>query len=207
MKGFSREVANTIIDLSGTNNLSNALRLLGLIHKNEDFVSIEADQGWFRSGAETYCIAFSVNKAQSKSISCQKYIIKACTPFCPALSIDTVLDNWVMRRKCLQNENILVPKLIHRGKGLIIENYIPYALDELAPIDSELKEQINYIANVLSKLRFSAINPFTDLRSDGSKIYFVDFGEDLGNPYTSTHEKDYIKIANNWIQRINACTQ
>jgi hypothetical protein len=36
------------------------------------------------------------------------------------------------------------------------------------------------LAGILVRLGFSPINPFTDLRSRGSDVVMIDFGEDLG---------------------------
>lgn len=168
--------------LAGASDLADALSTLGLADPGQDQCHLETTTDWYRSGAETYLLRFSVRASHGEP---REYVLKACVGFSPAQPISSVLDEWISRRRLIEAAGVAVPRLIGHGKGLIVEEYIPHALSELlakTSPDRGLLLSLAQFAGVLSAYAFQPIGPFVDLRSRGVDVSPVDFGQDLGPP-------------------------
>jgi hypothetical protein len=182
-----------------TESLTEALMQLKLLSENERFQSIQIDREWQRGGAETFNLIFSILTSRRLA----SFMIKACVPFSPAIGIDLVVEKWCKRRQILSDHGVSVPTLYASGFGVIIEDLIPTQLVDLdqSQWTTQIDEQVLTFANTLSELRFAALSPFADLMTDGSRVYQVDFGEDLGDPYTEVITRDFVKLAREWLAR------
>jgi hypothetical protein len=182
-------------------SLPNALGKLGILHSGEDFKSAHLVRDWTRGGAETYNLIFEIVSSQRRS----SYILKACVPFSPAIAIDRVLAGWIDRRNLLQNQGVTPPRLYGVRLGMLLEDFIPYELSTLAPSkwNTKIVQQVFHLAKSLTELRFAAVSPFADLRTDEVLIYPVDFGSDLGGPYVTSAIPDYFALAQNWLESLN----
>lgn len=185
--------------LARTESLTEALIQLNLLTENEQFRSIEIKREWQRGGAETFNLIFSILTSRRLA----SFIIKACVPFSPAIGIDHVIQKWCKRRQILRERGVCVPTLYASGFGLIVEDLIPMQLVDLDQSlwTTQIDEQVLNFANTLSELRFSPLSPFADLMTDGSRVYQVDFGEDLGDPYAEVTTRDFVKLAHEWLAR------
>jgi hypothetical protein len=175
-------IESELISLSGTNDLRTGLVRLGLIGKPDQEYVIDIDQGWFRSGAETYSFFFTVKTGGNR----RSFVLKACTPAMGGTSLEVIFEKWLARRKLVSAAGVNTPDLYAAGKGVLLEQYIPLSLAEfLREKPGEILRAVDplcRIAAVLMRLGFRATSLFADLRTDTEKMYLVDFGEDLGEP-------------------------
>jgi len=175
-----------LCSIAGKPDLGLALNRLGLISQPGAAFAVRATGSrWERSGAETYALAFEVCEDKQPV---RKAIIKACVSFAPGRSIDSIVDSWLERREIISANAVSTPTLYGRGPGVIVEEFIENEIQ--ASLSSQpnwqtIRDLCSYAA-VLSRCGFAPISPFDDLRSRGSDIVVVDFGQDLGPPNQST---------------------
>ena len=168
--------------ITPASSLRGALCDLGLT-QHDDMFTIRTDNDWVRGGDETYIYRFWISHEDGRISG---YVIKACVAFVPGVSLDSVLREWISRRKLLAKNGVPTPKLVACGRGIVVEELIPYKLKNIlvnsssAPID--ILRQLATFAGVLSKLGFEPVDAFHDLRSRGYDVVIVDFGQDLGPP-------------------------
>ena len=155
---------------------------------------VRTDDGWERGGEETYIFRFWIQREGQES----GYILKACVTLDLERGIEGTIQEWVRRRNVLMSNDISVPHLVYAGQGLVLEELIPWTLlDRMrgnpSTIPQILPLLVDYTAT-LSRLGFAPIDGFTDLRTRGSDLVVVDFGEDLDPPYmTSVPNLDLLK--------------
>jgi hypothetical protein len=170
--------------LAGEDDLTLAVKNLGLVPADAPSFSIEVSDGWYRGGAETYIYRFRIGTCLGYSA---EYLLKACVAFSPGRTLERILDSWIRRRRLLSQLDISVPALFARDDGEILEEYIPYSfLEELRGESrnaAHLSRSLAEYAGSLAGLGFKPIEAFADLRSRGCDAVPVDFGEDLGDPY------------------------
>lgn len=167
-----------ICGIAQTSNLDDAMFKLGLIEDTMGKYKIEQGE-WERGGAETYILRFSVYHNDQSS----EYIVKACTAFSASQNISEIIADWVDRRNTLKNNGIITPRLVGIGKGVIVEQFIPFTLSQAIQKKDKRDThliQLAIFAATIHKLGFLAIEPFSDLRSNGRDVIPVDFGQDLG---------------------------
>jgi hypothetical protein len=199
--GMCWTIEKELIKISGQSTLEGAIAALGLNRPQDHFISICSPEGWVRGGAETYVYPFSV---QFKSGCSVRMIVKAVIAFSPSRTLDQIIEEWLRRRKLIEAAGVNVPRLVFAGQGLIVEEFIPFSLAEILK-DQTLKDdvlfgQVFFYAGVLSKLGFAPIDAFSDLRTDGERVYVIDFGEDLGSAYMAQRESiDLYESAVNWL--------
>jgi len=150
----------------------------------KDPSSIESLGEWTASG-ETYHRELTVNTG----ISSERLIEKSCVQFCPV----EVMKEWMQRRRILQRAGIDTPKLRAHHRADIIEEYIPYTLQEAyrqADDEGRLHLEQLFIDSYTRILRLG-FYPISlhDVRSRGNDIVLVDFGSDLGGQSKSSSLK------------------
>lgn len=169
--------------LTRTQTEREALFQLKLISSISMEYQIRTDVDWERGGEETYIYRFWVRREGQES----GYIIKACVTLDLERGVEGTIQEWIQRRNLLVSNDINVPHLVYAGQGLIIEELIPWPLldrmqNHPTTIPQILPLLVDYAAT-LSRLGFAAVDGFTDLRTRGSDLVVVDFGEDLGPPH------------------------
>jgi hypothetical protein len=167
---------------SGQARIHDAISRLNLLPNTDEELQIECTRDWYRAGSETYLYKFRLTGTSGTS---RQFVLKACVVFSPGSSIDTTIENWVARRALLARAGVCVPTLYAYGYGLVLEEYISMPLKEAWRIgpQSTLLSHLVHIAAMLSLYGFQAIAPFRDVRSRGTDVVYVDFGQDLGPPY------------------------
>lgn len=196
-------IESEICKLASKANIRSALFQLKLLTDEDDRFELREIHEWKRLGAETYIYRFELCR---NHIDVRQFILKACVAWSPTLGLESILASWIERRKMLSAEGIATPWLVGWGEGVILEEYIPLTLrEQITDIryqQSLLYQLANY-AGVLARLGFLSIDAFTDLRSRGSDVVAIDFGEDLGPPHVRdwTQEQDY------WFQRLLAISK
>ncbi|HXD31602.1 MAG TPA: hypothetical protein VN643_10820 [Pyrinomonadaceae bacterium] len=180
-------IENEICTLTGANDVNESLFEMGLLRRIDEPFSLVTISEWWRSGAETYSYIFDV-----KGDTTRRVILKACVALVFGRSIDTVLDEWLKRRSMLESLDVATPTLFGHGNGTILEEYIFLGLDDAFRRSSEpeaLASALGHVAAVFVYLGFRPNQPFHDMRSRGSDVVVIDFGEDLGSPNNPvTHE-------------------
>ena len=197
---MTKSLEELLEQFAGEKPLSNALVKLGMLNSADHFRSAHLTRDWTRGGAETYNLVFKIVSIQYTA----SYILKACVPFSPAVPIDRVLEGWIKRRILLQEHGVKTPRLYGVALGMILEDFIPCELSKLKlpEWNSRLIEQVFQFAETLTKLRFAAVSPFVDLRTDRIAVFQVDFGSDLGEPYVKGALPDYPALACQWLQSL-----
>jgi len=166
-------------NLGATSDIAAGLSTVGLpIGPTED-IHIVVPTPWARGGAETYVLPFQYWVSGIES----QWIIKACVGYTPGTTIDALISQYVDRRAWFREAN--VPRLLFSGKGCIVEEYIPFAAqDVLAGTENaqRLYAQLLDICEDVIHGGFRPISLLADARSRGNDIVLVDFGADLGPP-------------------------
>lgn len=175
------KLANEICEIAGCEDLNQALFHLNLIDTVKSKFEIDVLQDWIRGGSETYILRFAISQESGER---SEYLMKACTALSFGLTIQSIVESWIEKRQIISSHGVSTPRLIGVGKGLIIEDFIPFTLVSVLR-DPKLRHshlvQLASYAGIIHVLGFQAIDPFSDLRSDGSRLYAIDFGEDIGS--------------------------
>jgi len=143
--------------------------------EESDIYTINRD---WSSGGETYVLDFTLHEAEEK-----RCIMKACIK----IPCTETMDEWVERRAVVKDAGVTTPELYHRDRATIIEEFIPFSIQEA--FDQADEDDRRAIAeNVIATFRTLEASgfqprPMHDLRSHGTDIVVVDFGEDLGPVY------------------------
>lgn len=140
--------------------------------------SVEIINKWYKGGNESYIFRFSVKDGATGEAA--DFIAKACVKLQPTLA----MNEWLERRKVVEQAGINTPRLFTASQGTLIEEYIPLTFKEAhaqADKDTRLSMEADFI-KLFVKLRELGFSPasFHDLRSRGADLVMIDFGEDLG---------------------------
>jgi hypothetical protein len=179
--------------LAGAASMSSALKLLGLLTGGcEEFTCVNPPEGWYRSGAETYIYRFRIRTGGIET----PLVLKACVAFSPGRSLENLLTGWIERRKLVCSRGVRAPVLYAWGQGVLLEEYIPFTIQDLLTGEAEPSNSLLIglaeLAGVVASLGFVPIRLFDDLRSHGDDVVMVDFGEDLGPPEMAKDNRSHI---------------
>ena len=143
-----------------------------ILQENENLISFQDLDKWFRSGGETYATTFEISYKANEQLLNKKLIIKALIPIPP----EKHLEDWNKRRKLLQDNGVVVSHWYWFGNAVVIEDFYPYTTENTKDFT-----QLIQTAMILDKLGFSAIDFLRDMRCDEAGIaHYIDFGFDLG---------------------------
>lgn len=162
---------------------------VGAIAPRDQVRGLEVIDDWYRAGAETFLLVFDIVREGNSSV---RLALKACTPQTPrGGSVKDVLEQWLGRRRLLAKLGVSTPALFGTSNGVLLEEYVPYALDEL--MQDHASEQIVVslarTMGIVCRAGFSPVALPSDMRSRGNDAVLVDFGSDLGSP-TSARSED-----------------
>lgn len=149
----------------------------GMLQPGATEFTITTEQPWAMPGSESYTMQFTVSDANN---DLQRFIAKACVK----LPIVPSLNDWISRRLLLGQHGIAVPRLYAVKRGILIEECIPYRLQDAyrvasPEVQASLRSQFTQIYNRVHELGFRPIS-MHDARSRGDDVVLVDFGSDLG---------------------------
>lgn len=182
---------NAPLDIS----LSEYLRKINIISRDERLTGYREEQNWKHSGGETYLASATVFGNDASGMFFQrKYAAKAIV----TEDANETAKTWLHRRIILREMGIPIPEFYSYYKGVIHEKWIDMAVDSSKssrdfflpggiPEPAHIK-QLAEIAATLDVLGFSIkmsggildAGFIRDLRRDETTIYYDDFGEDLG---------------------------
>jgi hypothetical protein len=166
--------------LNGVATAAEALCRLGILKAASPEPVLKEVHGWMRGGAETFIYRFQV---EQQGIV-RDILLKAVVGFSTARSLSELGGEWVLRRRLLQAEGVHTPHLYFAGKALLVEDHVPHALAAYLrrrrADTKSLCDQVICYAAALEKHGFCPVSPFHALRTDGTDVFAVDFGQDLG---------------------------
>lgn len=174
-------IQSDLLEATGQPTLEEALRYLGLPSTGAEIVP-EA-QGWYRAGSETYLYAFRLRSGPRVT----RLLLKACVAVGSLSGVDAELDQWLLRRRTLDEHSVSTPGLFYRNRGCILEEFVCYSLSSrISSISGEPRERLLFelgrTSAAIDDLGFAPTS-LSDLRSRGHDVVVVDFGEDLGPAY------------------------
>lgn len=182
-------------------DLTPALRRVGLLQAGWDRYELREIEAWHPGGAETYVYVFDL----VAGAAIRRLIIKA---FVSAAAGAGRLDVLLERRALLESEGIAVPEMYASGRGVLLEEYVPWLLRDYVrstpPDDraARILVGLNRLALVLDAYGFAPLSPFADLRTDGSRVFMVDFGEDLGGPHMRSKGEPVVQQVGPWVRSL-----
>lgn len=187
--------------LAKTRSVDQALKRLGLIERREAKATLEEVHGWTRSGAETFTYAFRLVLPNGA----RELLLKAIVAFSMSRSLGDLNNEWMHRRRLLEDEGIKTPTVHFAGKALLVEQFIPNKLSSHLKRkragSAHLIDQVLQIAAVLERHEFCPISPFNGLRTDGADVFVVNFGQEIGPPACAKrHDGHLLKEAIQWLE-------
>jgi hypothetical protein len=203
-----------LCDISGEESLPRAISALGLAPEGsgpysltvvEDWHGDCAERvidNWHHAGAESWVYVFDLStRSQSRRL-----VLKSYAPDVAPRPIGEMFAEVLERRVFLAAAGARTPHLYGHHNATVLEDFIPYTLAEVLQ-SSDLKrntrqivEDVLSMAQALENLRFDAIAWIEGLLSDGEYAYMVDFGTDLGAPYTRT-SRSHINQAETFLRK------
>jgi hypothetical protein len=176
--------------------------MLGLLPPDESFDGF-VTHDWIPGGAETYLYPFTLYAESGWN---RQYLLKAVVVFGSDTSVGRTAERWQLRRIFLHKAGIRVPKCYALHNATFLEEWIADSLQEelhSPERKSPCLESLAQYTAVLDAYRFSAVDPFRDLRVKAGQVVPIDFGSDLGPPWAVTdhHERHWralAKVSEEW---------
>lgn len=189
MDDFQTEIYNAG-KICGSSDINKILEIgcrnLNLILKTEKFYSLSDMEEWHRGGAETYITLGTVNYIDKNgTLDKRRIIAKAYSGFSPFP--EKKVEVWQTRANSLKKANITASKVYSAFKGVIFTQFIQWSIIDFINLNRNeqtlryISKQLSELANKMDNLKIYPVMIFSDLRTDGKKIYITDFGEDLGD--------------------------
>lgn len=185
--GLSAEFIRLGVGESDLDRLSSGLLKVGVMQQRESLKWLKDLSAWRRGGGETF-IADSVivvtdprSQKTEELLTQERHVIgKALVPFGSPPEI--AMATWLRRRDLLLALNVPAPQLFGAIGGTIYEEFIDLELSlEAFQIPVILKE-LGRIAAILDQAGFTTLSFLSDIRRRNTRLYYVDFGFDLGEP-------------------------
>ncbi len=191
--------------LVDTTSVGQALCRLGIVEEPLPRPKLEEVHGWRRGGAETFIYRFRV----SQQSAVHDVLLKAVVAFSTVKSLNELAEEWAERRRLLEHEGIRTPRLYHAGRALVVEEFVPEGLSSFLrrrPAEAtHLFDQVIRYAATLEKHGFCPLSPFHGLRTNGTDVFAVDFGQDLGPPGLSSRRgRRLLREAIKWLSRASS---
>jgi hypothetical protein len=182
-------------------SVGEALCRLGIVEEPSPKARIEEVHGWKRGGAETFIYRFRVMRRGTVD----DVLLKAIVAFSTARSLSELGGEWVERRRLLEEAGIRTPHLYFAGRALVVEQFIPEGLSGFLRREpantTHLSDQVIRYAATLEKHGFCPLAPFHGLRTNGTDVFAVDFGQDLGPPgITARRGRRLLRDAIKWLK-------
>jgi hypothetical protein len=189
--GLSEEFLRLGIGDTDEERLANGLMRRNILQQDEKLAELSDCTAWHQGGAETY-IADSIVKVESKQSESRHVIAKALFSFGTQPEIQ--LRSWMKRRKIIAELNIRVPYLYSAANGTIYEEFIESELDPDCFTTQNLLRDLAQIAASIDHAGFTTLNFLSDLRRRNDKLFYIDFGFDLGDPGETTTDRARITL-------------
>jgi hypothetical protein len=176
---LSWTLADELTGLAQGDELADSLTKIGLLDAGEALGSLDVIRDWYRSGAETYSLHFSVATSAGTR---RQYMLKACVASPGSSSLAEVFSEWLKRRALLDALGISTPVLYATGRAVLVEEHIPYTLAEALGRAGDRIVLLAALGATAARLVGGGFVPLSahDWRSRGTDVVLIDFGQDLG---------------------------
>ena len=155
----------------------------GMLSEDTDTYTVNVTKDWNRPGGESFIMQFSIDQTVNNEHYVDEYISKACIK----IPCAQTMEDWLTRRKILNENGIPTPKLHAVSRASLIESYVPLTIQEAFMNADEHARRtiISKLNEIYSTLFDNDFHPriLTDLRSHGDDVVVIDFGEDLGGQF------------------------
>lgn len=154
-----------------------------VLSESSDHDAIDVIKDW-RAGGETYVLDFVVKEKEAAGQEGTRCIMKACVK----IPCTATMQEWLDRRSAVKSAGVSTPKLyFYDNHATIIEEFIPYTAAEAYALaeSSDKAVIVENLEKTYSALAEHGFDPrvMHDLRSRGTDIVVIDYGEDLGPQY------------------------
>ena len=184
-QGFSEDLLRQgYPSLSESSRIGSALALIGILGPCDLLISYQDISPWHRGGAETFISEFEVSFCTALGeLRAIRIVAKAIAAW--GRVPDLVARDWKLRQDYLQDGGINIPTYYGYWQGIFLQMYIPFSfVDYFHGLEPHSREiwcrKLLDLAAKIDRLGFQPIALVEDLRTDGTKLYVVDLGEDLG---------------------------
>jgi hypothetical protein len=178
--------------------LENGCKALHILSEGETLVELLGCEPWRRGGAESFICSGVISIRTEDNLELERRIIlKAYSGF--GSSPESKVRAWQERSKELAKHGIPISKVYSVFKGVLFAEFIEWSLIEFLAIHNTVSyvvwaaKNLSAIADRLQHLRAHPVSLLPDLRTDGSLIYLVDFGEDLGEIPGTEEESNFCR--------------
>lgn len=183
--------------------IENALQQIGIIETDETLVSYTDISEWHRGGAETYISDFKVLLKTDLYERREHIIAKAIVKWGTTAEL-TVIE-WLNRVRRLNAFGVNTPHVWH-WNGVLFQQFIRFSLtDYIHAVNDQEKHrlcrQLLRIAEQVDRAGFSPTNIIDDIRTDGTELFVVDVGEDLGHFSENQHGAGARNFIWSWIDK------
>jgi len=165
-------------------SLERSLRELCLLQHDESLISCIELSDWRRGGAESFIAEAEILCSSSEGDRRRRFVAKAVLPPFGWAVVD-YLTEMMGRRTMLAEAGVPVVQQYAVREGVLFQAHLPYSVSDLYRSGNwaePMMAQAHDIERKVRALGFHPLNVLADLRSDGEKLYYVDFGADLGGP-------------------------
>lgn len=140
---------------------------------------------WYRGGAETYILHFSIETPHAR----RRFVMKACVAYVSGIPLKELFAEWNKRRSRLREFHVATPSVLAMGSALVVEEYIPFTLREAFADPSARLHLLTSLGWTAGRIVAAGFIPLSihDWRSRGRDVVLVDFGQDLGPAGQSVH--------------------
>lgn len=199
---MSWSLEHELIELTGISDLTLAARSIGLIDESSSIRELKY-ANWVRGGAETYILPFNIELLDRNSV---RLILKAYTPTSVGRSLEEGFERMFERRDLLVQNGVSEPRVYTRYRASWIEQHLDNKLSDMlrGSMSTENKlvllSQAKSFITQISALGFEPINPIADMMVHEDKVYWVDFGTDLGVPMENASIEKVNDRVSSWLR-------
>ena len=163
--------------------LEKGLRLLCILPQNALLIMYRDITEWTVGGAETYISVFEIEYEMDGLFHKETIIAKAVVVLG---GITERGHEWIERSQRLHLYNVMTPKTYTFWAGTFFQQYIEHGFVTYFEccsdaVKQKLATQLLALANGIDNAGFTPISFISDLRTNGTNLYIVDVGSDLGH--------------------------
>lgn len=175
-----------------TQALIAGLRNVGLLSPAEKLMKYKDESEWVRGGAESYITTASL----STSLKTASIFVKTCVSMGGS---SARFQELMQRREHLMKLGIRVPHQYGKDETTSYEEYIEHDLLRVKEkLHDDGKAELAKTAGLLDGAGYKPLSCLSDMRISGcfKKVYYVDFGFDLGSPDAQAFSKSHTPCLN-----------
>lgn len=163
--------------------LEKGLRIANVLRNSEQLVSYQDRFAWRLGGSETYVSQFDVVVSEAGNYAYKRLIAKAAVRF--GEPSEYTIRQWLRRQARLNDFSVATARCYGHRWGILFQELISHSFTSWFLKQSEITQRrfshlLTTTAQRIERAGFAPVGLIRDLRTDGSKLFVIDFGEDLG---------------------------